>query len=32
MADALAAWTLARLEDLRAALPGLAAGWGAPLT
>ncbi len=26
MAEALAAWTLARLEDLRAALPGLAAG------
>jgi hypothetical protein len=28
MAEALAAWTLARLEDLRAALPGLAAGCG----
>ncbi len=26
MAEALAAWTLARLEDLRAALPDLAAG------
>jgi hypothetical protein len=26
MAEALAAWTLARLEDLRAALPGLDAG------
>ena len=26
MAGALAAWTLARLEDLRTALPGLAAG------
>ncbi len=26
MAEALAAWTLARLEDLRAVLPGLAAG------
>ena len=28
MAEALAAWTLARLEDLRTALPGLAAGCG----
>ena len=28
MAEALAAWTLARLEDLRTVLPGLAAGWG----
>ena len=28
MAEALAAWTLARLKDLRAALPGLAAGCG----
>ena len=28
MAEALAAWTLARLEDLRAVLPGLAAGCG----
>ncbi len=28
MAEALAAWTLARLEDLRTALPDLAAGRG----
>ena len=28
MAEALAAWTLARLEDLRAVLPDLAAGCG----
>ena len=30
MAEALAAWTLARLDDLRAVLPDLAAGgWAA---
>jgi hypothetical protein len=28
MAEALAGWTVARLEDLRTALPGLAAGCG----
>lgn len=30
MAEALAAWTLARLGDLKAALPALAAGWARP--